>query len=107
MTLPSTLLHYEAEIEVLERAMASEAGIRVRFDDRDAARNWRQRVHMARALLRRKNAEVYERGHPLHGATEYDILVLQMLVDEDGKWWIYARKNNIIPKLIENLEVGA
>ena len=108
MSLPSSLNHYEAEFETLDRCLSATRGIRVLMADHTTAMYFRQRLHQARALQRKKNSEVHAKGEPLHNASIYDSIIIKIKDDVEDNWWVYLEKNLIIPGVVEDLdEVGA
>jgi hypothetical protein len=64
--------------ELFERALASPKGIRVVCVSRSEAIVRRGRFNYFRKLNRRESMDVYERGHPMHGKSPYDRLVLRV-----------------------------
>ena len=106
MPLPQTLVHYEAELKSLERAMDDPSGIRIMFDTWAEAKNYQFRLHMARALERKFNEECYPPGHHLHRTSTYDLIRTYIREDTVGKWWLYLEKNDDIPSIIESLSTS-
>ena len=94
---------YKDCYDAMERALESSKGIRMRFPDEGKATYYRMRCHNARAIRRAENAKTYERGHPMHGTSIFDILVLQIRYDAEGNSWIYFIKNEFKPELVEDL----
>lgn len=103
MTLPKSTHYYEAQIEYMDRAIADPKGIRVEFDSQADALMFRQRIHQARALIRKQNGDIFKPGDPLYQTCEYDVLICRIRNDTDGKWWLYLEKNSSLPNLVESL----
>lgn len=85
MTASTSSLSFTDCYDVLDQAMISAKGIRVKFDSRETAWHFRTRLYYARARNRIDNAESYPSDHPLFGRSEYDSL--QVRVRENGKGW--------------------
>lgn len=62
----------------LDRALGSEKGIKVTCDSHKQAVILRARFNYYRTLDRKSNTKTYEEGHPLHGRSIYDRLVLRV-----------------------------
>lgn len=77
VTSPSRLSYLEC-YTILDRAMASNLGLRLTFPDVGAARSFQLRLNKARRINRDDNAEVYDASHPLYGASEYDTLTIRL-----------------------------
>ena len=101
MTLPNALLAYSDCLEVFDRALADEKGIRVPMSDQQAARRFQARLHQARTLDRDKNRQTYEPGMKMYGASVYDELVVR-IVRSSGKHYVYVEQVNV-PGGIESL----
>lgn len=108
MTAPTTRLSYGDAYDALERAKEDEKGIRLRFDDYAAAATFRSRVHNARQVDRRDNAEIYDedRGNPLYGRSVYDSLIVRIRQDTAGAWWVYIEHTSIEKMVVESLSEG-
>jgi len=107
MSLPITLGAYRDCEDLFLRACADPKGIRACLGTFEACFQKRQRMHYYRNLDRRANADMYEAGHPMHGASAYDDYVLQIIEDEDGLFWLYITSRSAQILHIEGLsEVG-
>ena len=63
---------------VLDRALASEKGVLLRFADEKAAMTFTGRVHSLRHLDRKENKKIYPaEDHPMHGRSAYDPLMIK------------------------------
>lgn len=109
MTLPTSRLAYSDCYDAFDKAVADRKGIRISMRDEAQATYYRMRLNQARKIDRRENAKVYEPGHPMHGCSPYDAIVIRLLpeVDDDevptGNWWLYLQKQEIIPGIVESL----
>lgn len=61
----------------LDRALASEKGVRLRFPDEKAAYTFAGRVHSFRYQDRKENKKIYPEDHPMHGRSAYDPLMVK------------------------------
>jgi len=77
MTLPTSRLAYHDCFEAMDAALADPRGARIKTPD---AGHLRMRMHQGRNLDRKENAQTYEEGHPLHGRSIYDKLVLRVKI---------------------------
>lgn len=103
MTAPTTRLSYGDAYDALDRAKDDAKGIRLRFDDYSAAATFRSRVHYARAVDRRDNAQIYDESDPLFGRSAYDPLVVRIKQDSEGLWWVYIEHASIENMVVESL----
>jgi len=92
--------------EIMDRALEDSEGIRVKQPGIDEATYMRMRLHQARSIDRRDNSDTYERGHPLHGASVYDPLVIRIKTDSDGQTWLYLERTNLERIEIEPLSTA-
>lgn len=86
MTMPTSRLAYYDCYEILDKAIDSPRGIRLRFATEGAARHFRTRLHKARQINRLDNAETYDPSHALHGRSEYDPLTVKLRPNGEG--WV-------------------
>ena len=104
MTIPTNRMSYADVYEKYDEAMEDPKGIRIPFDTRGEAQHYQMRMHNARSVDRRENAKMYERGHPLHGQSSYDILQLRILGPaDDGSWFVYIEPKDKFIQAIEPL----
>lgn len=89
MTIPTNRMSYHDVYEKFDLAMEDPKGIRIPFDTRGEAQHYQMRMHNARSVDRRENAKMYERGHPLHGQSSYDVLQVRIRQGEDETWFVY------------------
>lgn len=105
MTISKSPASYEDCYRIMERALDDEHGLRIRFAMESDAIFFRMRCHQARALDRAKNADTYEKGHPLHNTTPTDCLILR-IHEVDKAWWVYMEKIAIVAGAVESLTTG-
>ena len=107
MATSSSPLSFGDCFSVLDRALASTRGIRLRFPTEGDARHFRTRLHAARQLHRNANAQTYEHDHAMYGNSEYDALVIKMRCAEvgatDGEWLLLIEK---VERVLEIEEIA-
>ena len=82
----NSILSYADVRELLDRALASDRGLRVRLGTTGACHNLRQRMGYFRRLDRRENKKVYDDSHILHDRSQYDTLIFRIGQDEKGHY---------------------
>ncbi len=100
MSLPSSLLAYDAQLQFMEMSMDQERGMRMFFLREAEAEHWRMKCNYARVLHRQENKKVHEEGTTLHGKSEYDVLVFTIRTSPDG-FWVYAQKQILDTSRVE------
>jgi V8-like Glu-specific endopeptidase len=89
MALNESRLAYEAEYDIMAKALESEYGVRVGYPTEEEAKYNRMRLNQARQLDRRFNHKRYPPDHPMHQHSEYDALTFR--IRKDGvRYWLYA-----------------
>lgn len=87
MSLPRSRASYEDCYDIFDQALKDEKGVRIPAKNFNIATQLRMRLHMARTLDRELNKQRYEEGHFMHGASDYDKLVVKLRQNAEG--WIY------------------
>ena len=101
MGTPTSRTAYKVYYDVLDRALDSEAGIRIAVDTSGDAHQYRVRLHYARSLDRELNRQSREPDDPKYGVSDYDNLIVR-IKSEDEQWWVYVEQA-VIPQDIEEL----
>lgn len=101
MPMSNSNFAYHDCLEVFDRALASERGVRIRFPEEGDARYYSMRLQKARVLHRKDNAETYSTDHPLHGRSEYDTFTIKVRPNEEG--WEVLLERNVPIMQIEDL----
>ena len=91
MSQINSLRAYDDCRALFDRALADPKGARALIGEHSACINMRTRMHYFRKLDREANAVVYPAGHEMHGTSIYDPLVVQIIPDVDGKFWLYVQ----------------
>ncbi len=86
MPFSNSIFSYADVRELLDRALTSERGMRVRVNKPGAVHNLRQRMNYFRKLDRRENTKIYAESEPLHGRSQYDSLIFRAGQDEKGAY---------------------
>src|SRR5882757_7364372 len=109
MTTSTSRLAYDDVFELLDRAIADGQGVKIKFNKRNTisenrgeAIQFRIRIHTARQIDRSDNRKTYEKEHPLHGRSQYDILRASIRT-ENGEVCIFLEKRTLDGLEIENL----
>lgn len=89
MSLPTALRAYDECRALYDRALDDPKGARACLDTYDACFAFRTRMHYFRRLDAKANAKAYPEDHPSHGTSIYDTLMVRIVRDEDGKYWLY------------------
>lgn len=72
-----SILSYPDIRQVMDRALDSEKGVRLSFDNDTAARLFTLRCNTFRGLDRKENKKIYlEPTHTMHGRSVYDTLMV-------------------------------
>ena len=100
MATSTSPLAYDDCFEALDRALKSERGIRITCADSDSAYHLRNRLNYARRADRKANADIYERGDPMHGTSQYDSLVVRLRLG-DGKAVVLIEKIKLTNQIEE------
>lgn len=108
MPVSSSRLSYSDCFTLFDKALADAKGARFQVNGGDNygdAYHFRLRMHQARSIDRKDNRSLYPDPHsPLHGRSEFDVLVIQIKgPDTEGKWWIYVKHTEINVDDIESL----
>jgi len=78
MGFSKSILAYDDVREVLDQALASESGVRLKFGSNGQAVSVRQRFNSFRKSDRGENRKIYAEDHLMHGRSVYDKLVLKV-----------------------------
>lgn len=89
--------------DLFERAEEDPKGCRIFIGEQGAARHFVMRMHMARDIDRKDNAEKYELGHHMYMASPWDKLKCSMKADAKGDYWVYIEKIELNIGAVENL----
>lgn len=104
MSLPTQLGAYESEIELFDRALEDEVGVRVNFGtDHAKAKQFQLRLHQARSLQRAQNRRLYPIGDKQYDTSPWEGYIVKVLQDVAGEWWVYICKRSTEIGDVENL----
>ncbi len=65
-------------IAILERALSSQKGLKLQFQNHGRAVNYRHRLYSARTKDRDENRKLYSADEALYGRSAYDTLVIKV-----------------------------
>ena len=103
MSASTSRLSYADAEAVFDAALADDKGIRIQFSDNGQALHFRMRLHRFRQIDREDNARTFERGHPLYGRSNYDVIRVRIRPIDD-LWYLYLEPINDAARLkIERL----
>lgn len=110
MPVSSSRLSYSDCFTLFEKALDDAKGSRFQPKASSGTNNYgdcyhfRLRMHQARAIDRKDNRELFEKGDPLFGRSVYDPLKIQIKgPDTEGMHWIYVIHTEIDVNDIESL----
>jgi len=109
MPANTSVLAREDIRQALDRAVASNKGVRITFSDGTPSANSavatsvRARMHRLRVEDRRNSAEIYPPEHPLYGQSAWDILFIQKVLLPDGSAELRLTKSDISRFILEDL----
>lgn len=103
MSAPTNRAAYGSYFDLLDRALDTEAGIRIECSSQGEAYQYRVKLHSARKIDRKLNRESRSPDDPFFGTSDYDKLIVRTQTI-DGRWWIYIEPV-AIPNNIEELPV--
>jgi hypothetical protein len=86
MVASNSRFSYNDCYELMDKAVADQKGIRIKFATTEEAGYFRIRLHTARRIDRTDNVETYPIGHPMHGKSVYDPLTMRIRQMADGIW---------------------
>lgn len=105
MVASTSRLSYSAEYDLLDQAIADGKGIKIKFTDLGEAMHFRSRVHTARTIDRRDNAETYGEEHPLYGRSVYDEVICK--IRQEGEGYVLIMEISTARKFdVESLKEG-
>lgn len=105
MPTSTSRLAYSDCLSLMDAALEDSSGIRVKCPDAGRAWYLRLRMNKARAVVRQENARDYERDHPMHGRSVYDVIVITIENDEQAIW-VKLQKVDAIEFEIQSLGGG-
>ncbi len=103
MPLSDSRLAYKDCYAFLDQALEDGKGARVPFSNFASASYFRMRCHQARTINKRENKQIYQKGDPMWGLSEYDQLVVRIKEDTEGEFWVYAEIHSTAALEIELL----
>ena len=103
MTISNQPLSYLDCYDVMDKALADVQGVRVQMRNNDEATFFRMRIHQARSIDRKRNKDTYDDpGHPMHGASLYDRLIIR-IHEIDEVCWVYIQQSSMVLGAVEVL----
>ena len=103
MSVPTNRMSYKDVYDKFDLALDDPKGIRIPFNSYGEAVNYQMRMHQARSIDRRSNAQMYTVGHQLHGQSAYDVLQVRIRKGEDGTYFVYVEPKDKYVGEVESL----
>jgi|SRR5882724_5211416 len=103
MPLPNSLHAYSDCLDFFEQVVDDPKGGRVFIGEYAKAHYFRARCNQARKLHRIQNSKIHDPGTTMHGCSEYDPLCLQLKMDTENNWYVYAVRMKIDASQIDLL----
>ena len=92
MALSNSRLAYADCYAIFDRAVEDAIGARAKCESEKDAIYLRMRLHTARKISRKENAETYSEGHPLHGRSAYDKFACRVR-EVNSEWYVYVERH--------------
>lgn len=86
MVTSTSRLAYGDCYELMDKAIADEKGIKIKFAQGEDAWHFRIRLHTARKIDRLDNKITYDEAHAMYGRSVYDVLTMRIRTDTDCVW---------------------
>ncbi len=102
MVASTSRLSYKDCFELMDRALADDRGIRVKFLSGGDAWSFRLRLNAARVIDRKENVSTYDEEHPMYGVSIYDRLISKIR-KINGQVWLYIERLDAIEYELESL----
>lgn len=106
MSLSTSRLAYTECYDIFDRAFESPTGIRVPVADDSVGYKMTLHMHQARKLDRQENLKVYPLGHPMHGCSQYDKLMVRLVRNDEGVWLYVEPRGMVDMDAIEPIPEG-
>lgn len=102
MALNTSRRAYEDIFRLLDQALASPKGIRIKIASEGAAKKMRSRIHYARHIDRKDNAQNFDFDHPMYDKSIYDPLSVRF-VHERSFIWLYLENSGNAEYTVEEI----
>jgi len=103
MAISNSRFSYGDCYDLMDKALADQKGIRIKFTSWGDALHFRLRLHTARRIDRKDNLDIYPGGHPMHGKSPYDPLIMRIKSTADDTTWLRLEKVDAREFTIESL----
>jgi hypothetical protein len=103
MAISNSRFSYGDCYDLMDKALADQKGIRIKFTSWGDALHFRLRLHTARRIDRKDNLDIYPSEHAMHGKSPYDPLIMRIKSTADGTTWLRLEKVDAREFTIESL----
>jgi hypothetical protein len=103
MAISNSRFSYGDCYDLMDKALADQKGIRIKFTSWGDALHFRLRLHTARRIDRKDNLDIYPGDHAMHGKSPYDPLIMRIKSTADGTTWLRLEKVDAREFTIESL----
>ena len=103
MVASSSRFAYIDCFDLMDKAIADQKGIKIKFSGKEEAMHFRIRLHTARRIDREENMEIYQPGHAMYGKSSYDPLTMRVKKDANGGVWLNLERTNTRQFQVESL----
>lgn len=104
MSVPTTIGSYEDCFELYARAVATPKGTRALLHGYGDAKHFQMRMHQARKLQREESMRMYDATAPQYNKSEYDSLIVKVVCDTAGEYWVYIIPYGSQIAVVEDIE---
>lgn len=103
MVVSTSRLAYSDCFDLMEKAIADQKGIQIKFARYEDAHHFRLRLHASRKIDRNDNKVLYGEEHPMHGRSVYDQLTMRIRKLGDDSAWLRLERIDAREFEIESL----
>jgi hypothetical protein len=103
MVVSTSRLAYSDCFDLMEKAIADEKGIQIKFARYEDAHHFRLRLHASRKIDRNDNKVLYGEDHPMYGRSVYDQLTMRIRKLGDDSAWLRLERIDAREFEIESL----
>ena len=103
MVVSTSRLAYSDCFDLMEKAIADQKGIQIKFAKYEDAHHFRLRLHSSRRIDRNDNKVLYGEDHPMYGRSVYDQLTMRIRKLGDDSAWLRLERIDAREFEIESL----
>lgn len=103
MVASSSRFAYADCYDLMDKAIADQKGIQIKFAIKEEAMHFRIRLHTARRIDREENMQIYPESHAMYGKSAYDPLTMRVRKDSNGSAWLRLERTDTRQFQVESL----